>query len=114
MPLQVVQAYATIPKPNFSSSGSKPASSRYSFATLEPGAKEVFTQGFRIKPSSLAFLATRAAATTLRGFEVLVQDVIAAIMTAPSGICPSASCALAASSPTAIPRDSNSVVGKRR
>ncbi|CSB44719.1 Uncharacterised protein [Vibrio cholerae] len=45
MPLQVVQAYATIPKPSCSSSESSPASCKYNLATFEPGAKEVFTQG---------------------------------------------------------------------
>ena len=86
MPLQVVHAYPTIPKPNFSISASRPASSKYSFATLEPGANDDLTQGLRTKPNSLARLATRPAATTLRGFEVLVHEVIAAIITAPSGI----------------------------
>src|SRR5690606_20993006 len=84
-----VQAKPTIPKPNCSSSSSRLASFRYSSATLEPGANEVFTHGLRSKPNLLALRATNAAATTLRGLLVLVQLVIAAIITAPSGIKPS-------------------------
>src|SRR5690606_12240940 len=86
---------------------------RYSSATLEPGAKDDFTQGLRIRPSSLAFFASRPAATTLRGLEVLVQEVIAAMITAPSGIRPSASCALAASRLPAMPLAARSLVATR-
>ncbi len=89
IPLQVVQAKPTIPKPNCSSSPSKLESCRYSSATLEPGAKEVFTQGLRSRPILLALRAIKAAAITLRGLLVLVQLVMAAIITAPSGIKPS-------------------------
>src|SRR5690554_6856300 len=105
-----------MPKPSFSSSGSRPASSRYRRATLEPGAKEVLTQGLRTSPSSLAFFATRPAATTLRGLDVLVQLVMAAMITAPSGISPLASSARAASSRSApaMPRSCSAVVGSRR
>ena len=115
IPLQVVQANATIPKPNFSSSGKSPASFKYNSATLEPGANEDFTQGLRTKPSSLAFFANNAAATTLRGLEVFVQEVMAAIITAPSGNKPCASSALAAASlaSSAIPRSCKAEVGKR-
>jgi hypothetical protein len=56
---------------------------------LEPGAKEDLTQGLRVKPNSLALRASKPAATVLRGLEVLVQLVIAAMITAPSGIKPS-------------------------
>ncbi len=45
---------------------------------------------------------------TLRGFEVLVQLVMAAMMTAPSGISPGTSSHLAA-----IPRAARSEVGRR-
>src|SRR4051794_16233666 len=51
--------------------------------TLEPGASEVFTHGLRERPFSTAFLASRAAPIMTDGFEVLVQEVIAAITTAP-------------------------------
>jgi hypothetical protein len=51
MPLQVVQAKATTPKPSCSSSGSRPASSRYSATAFEPGASELFTHGLRSRPS---------------------------------------------------------------
>src|SRR5690554_3197677 len=99
MPLQVVQAKPTIPKPSFSISGNRPESCKYISATLEPGANEVFTQGLRTKPNSLAFLATKPAATTLLGLEILVQEVIAANNTAPSGIRPWASCSNASAKP---------------
>ena len=86
IPLQVVQANPTIPKPKFSSSGNKLASSKYNCTALEPGAKEDFTHGLRVKPLALALRAMMPAAITLRGLLVLVHEVIAAIITAPSGI----------------------------
>ena len=49
--------------------------------TREPGASEHFTFGFTVRPFSTAFLATRPAATITEGFEVFVQEVIAAITT---------------------------------
>jgi hypothetical protein len=52
--------------------------------TCEPGASEVLTQGLGLRPSSSAFLATRPAATRTPGFDVLVQEVIAAMVTSPS------------------------------
>src|SRR5690554_1995629 len=113
MPLQVVQAKPTIPKPSFSISASKPDSCKYISATLEPGANEVFTQGLRTKPNSLAFLATKPAATTLLGLEVLVQEVIAANNTAPSGIRPWDSCSNASAKPPLMPSDARSVVDTR-
>src|SRR6185312_6562623 len=51
--------------------------------TREPGAREVFTQGLGASPRSAALLASRAAAIITSGLEVLVQEVIAAITTAP-------------------------------
>ena len=51
--------------------------------TLEPGASVVFTHGWLDRPRSTAFLATSAAATITDGLDVLVQDVIAAMATAP-------------------------------
>ena len=88
MPLQVVQANATMPKPSCSSSGSSFASSRYSCTVFEPGASEDFTQGLRVRPRALALRASKPAAITLRGLLVFVQEVIAAMITAPSGIWP--------------------------
>src|SRR5215469_836686 len=57
---------------------------RYSVTTLEPGAREVFTQGWDASPFSRALRAKRPAATSTAGLEVLVQLVMAAITTAPS------------------------------
>src|SRR5690554_4717850 len=113
MPLQVVQAKPTIPKPSFSISASKLDSCKYISATLEPGANEVFTQGLRTKPNSLAFLATKPAATTLLGLEVLVQEVIAANNTAFSGIRPWASCSNASAKPPLMTSEAKSVVATR-
>ena len=107
MPLQVVQAKATTPKPKFSSSGSRWASSRYILTVLEPGASEVFTHGLRVRPSLLALRAIKPAATMLRGLDVLVQLVMAAMITAPSGILPSSS-----SQSPAMPRLASSEVGR--
>ncbi len=51
--------------------------------TFEPGASDVFTHGFVASPASTAFFASRPAATSTDGFDVLVQLVIAAITTEP-------------------------------
>ena len=51
--------------------------------TCEPGASEVFTHGFGFSPFACALRATRPAATSTDGFDVLVQEVIAAITTSP-------------------------------
>src|SRR5215470_10203287 len=51
--------------------------------TLEPGASVVFTHGLRDSPASTAFLASSAAPTITDGLDVFVQEVIAAITTAP-------------------------------
>src|SRR5918993_5603814 len=51
--------------------------------TLEPGASVVLTHGLLDRPLSTALRASRAAPIMTCGFEVLVQEVIAAITTAP-------------------------------
>src|ERR1051325_5872899 len=51
--------------------------------TLEPGASEVFTHGLRLRPRSTALRATRPAASMTDGFDVFVQEVMAAIVTEP-------------------------------
>src|ERR1700760_2901407 len=51
--------------------------------TLDPGASVVLTQGLLVRPFSTAFLASRAAPTMTDGFEVLVQEVMAAMTTEP-------------------------------
>ena len=51
--------------------------------TVEPGASEVFTHGWRSSPRSTAFCASSPAPIITDGFEVLVQLVIAAITTRP-------------------------------
>ena len=51
--------------------------------TFEPGASEVLTHGLRCRPRSTALRATRPAASITEGFDVFVQDVMAAIVTAP-------------------------------
>ncbi len=113
IPLQVVQAKATTSKPSFCSSGNKLASSKYSLTAFEPGASDDLTQGLRIRPFSTALRATIPAATMLRGFEVLVQLVIAAMITAPSGISPSFGSGSFSFSPCAIPSLTRSVVDTR-
>ena len=52
-------------------------------ATFEPGASDVFTHGFDVSPFATAFCASRPAASITLGFDVFVQDVIAAITTWP-------------------------------
>src|SRR4051812_29269400 len=67
---------------------SRPDFLRYSVTTFDPGARLVFTHGFRVSPRSNAFFATRPAPIITLGFEVFVQLVMAAITTEP---CSSAS-----------------------
>ncbi|CFP60834.1 Uncharacterised protein [Bordetella pertussis] len=62
----------------------------------------------RVRPARLALRASSAAAMTLRGLLVLVQLVMAAMITAPSGICPGVSC-----HGPAMPRSASSVVATR-
>src|SRR5690554_6034440 len=108
MPLQVVHAKPTTPKPKVSNSSIRSASSRYILTVLEPGANELFTHGLRVSPRRLALRAINPAATILRGLLVLVQLVIAAIITAPSGILPS-TCSYC----EAIPRLASSEEGNK-
>src|SRR3954471_2579170 len=51
--------------------------------TLDPGASVVLTHGLRFRPLSTALRASSAAPIITCGLDVLVQDVIAAITTAP-------------------------------
>ena len=83
LPMQVVQPKPTRLKPIWSSSFCRPDFSRYSATTWLPGASEVFTHGFCLRPSRLALRASRPAPISTLGFEVLVQEVIAAITTSP-------------------------------
>lgn len=61
----------------------RPAFSKYWVTTLEPGDKEVLTYLGIVRPLSTAFLARIPAANITPGFEVLVQDVMAAITMLP-------------------------------
>src|SRR5512135_3140200 len=83
LPMQVVHPYATRLKPSWARGSSSSALRRYSVTTREPGARLVVTYGLTFSPFSTAFFATRPAATITEGLLVLVQDVIAAITTAP-------------------------------
>src|SRR6266568_8258470 len=51
--------------------------------TLDPGASVVFTHGLRVRAASTALRASSAAPTITNGFDVFVQEVIAAITTDP-------------------------------
>ena len=80
LPLQVVQPKPTTLNPNSSKYFCKPDCSKISAVTLLPGAKEVLTFLFLLKPSSINFFAIKPAAITFFGFAVFVQLVIAAII----------------------------------
>src|SRR3954463_4890257 len=83
LPMQVVQPYPTRLNWSCSRYSVRPALSRYSVTTFDPGARLVFTHGLRSRPRSTALLASRPAPIITEGLEVLVQLVIAAITTAP-------------------------------
>ena len=83
LPMQVVQPKPTRLKPSVSRSFCSPDFARYSPTTCEPGASEVFTQGFEVRPFLTALRASRPAPIITLGLEVLVQEVMAAITTSP-------------------------------
>src|SRR5262245_19196122 len=83
LPMQVVHPKPTRLKPSPSRSCCSPDLSRYSATTCEPGASEVFTHGFTVRPFATALRASRPAPIITLGFDVLVHDVIAAITTSP-------------------------------
>src|SRR3979490_2389568 len=82
-PMQVVQPYPTRLNPSLSRSFCRPDFDRYSPTTWEPGASEVLTQGFTVRPLATALRASRPAPTMTDGVDVLVHEVIAAITTSP-------------------------------
>ena len=83
LPMQVVQPKPIRLKPTLSRSSCSPELARYSATTWLPGASEVLTQGFAVRPLAAALRASRPAPISTLGFEVLVQEVIAAITTSP-------------------------------
>ena len=83
LPMQVVQPKPIRLKPTLSRSVCRPELERYSATTWLPGASEVFTHGFALRPFAAALRASRPAPISTLGFEVLVQEVIAAITTSP-------------------------------
>src|SRR5262245_41086181 len=83
LPMHVVQPNPTRLKPRPSRSFCRPDFSRYSATTCEPGASDVFTQGFTVRPFLSALRANSPAPIITLGFDVLVQEVIAAITTSP-------------------------------
>src|SRR3954467_1784937 len=60
-----------------------PAAWRYPVTALEPGARDVLTVGPTVSPRATAFRARSPAPIITVGFEVFVQEVIAAIATEP-------------------------------
>ena len=83
LPMQVVQPKPTRLKPRASRSPCSPAFSKYSATICEPGASEVLTQGFVLRPFLTALRARRPAPIITLGFEVFVQEVMAAMTTSP-------------------------------
>src|ERR1700755_2823361 len=83
LPMRVVQPKPTRLKPTLSRSGCSPEFARYSATTWLPGASDVFTQGLAVRPLAAALRASSPAPISTLGFDVLVQDVIAAITTSP-------------------------------
>src|SRR3954453_11898307 len=82
-PMQVVQPEPTRLKPSSSSGSVRPARSRYSVTTFEPGASDVLTHGCCVRPFATALRASRPAPSITLGFDVFVHDVIAAMTTWP-------------------------------
>src|SRR5215471_9879265 len=85
LPMQVVQPKPTRLNPSPSRSFCRPDFSRYSATTCDPGASDVLTHGFTVRPFLSALRASSPAPTITLGLDVLVQEVIAAMTTSP---CP--------------------------
>src|SRR6218665_894222 len=83
LPMQVVQPKPTRLKPSASSESCRPDLPRYSATTWDPGASDVLTQGLDVRPLATAWRASKPAAISTEGLDVLVQDVMAAIATSP-------------------------------
>src|SRR5437868_2071237 len=83
LPMQVVQPKPIRLKPTLSRSVCSPELERYSATTWLSGASDVLTQGFAFNPLAAALRANRPAPISTLGFDVLVQEVIAAITTSP-------------------------------
>src|SRR5260370_7583173 len=84
LPMQVVQPKPIRLNPTLSRSSCSPELERYSATTWLPGASEVLTQGFAVRPLAAALRAkTPAPLTTLRSY-AFVHEVIAPITTPPS------------------------------
>src|SRR5271168_525479 len=83
LPMQVVHPYPTRLKPSASRGAVRPARSRYSVTTFEPGASEVLTHGCERRPRASALRARMPAPIITDGLDVFVQLVIAAITTWP-------------------------------
>src|ERR1700729_3683141 len=83
LPMHVVQPYPTRLKPRSSRYSVRPARSRYSVTTFDPGASDVLTHGLTVRPFWTALRARRPAPSITDGFDVFVQLVIAAITTWP-------------------------------
>src|SRR5947199_10165848 len=79
LPMQVVQPKPTRLKPTLSRWSCRPELARYSATTWLPGASDVFTQGFAVRPLAAALRANNPAPIRTLGLAVLVQDVIAAM-----------------------------------
>src|SRR3712207_2918075 len=73
LPMQLPQPKPTRLKPSASRSFWRSAFWKYSATTCEPGAVEVFTQGFGFSPLRLALRARSPAPIITLGLEVLVQ-----------------------------------------
>src|SRR5664280_2737181 len=78
LPMQVVQPKPTRLNPTLSRSSCSPELERYSATTWLPGASDVLTQGFAVRPRAAALRAKSPAPISTLGLEVLVHDVIAA------------------------------------
>ncbi len=81
--MQVVQPKPTRLKPSLSRSVWRPDFLKYSATICEPGASDVLTHGFVLRPLATALRASRPAASMTLGLDVFVHDVIAAITTSP-------------------------------
>src|SRR5687767_6084397 len=83
LPMQVSRPRPVVGKPSLSRYWLRPDLSKYSVTTRLPGERLVLTYGLTLSPCSTAFFASSPAAIITDGLLVLVQLVMAAMVTSP-------------------------------
>lgn len=82
-PMEVIQPYPVSLNRSFSKHSITPDSRKYWVTTLDPGERDVLIYGATCRPSLTAFLAKIPAPSITLGFDVLVDETMAAMTAEP-------------------------------